>query len=77
MAERQSRVRHKISGDIFISIDRVMENAMVYKEPFNKELNRVMFHGVLHLCGYKDKSQRDIVIMRKKEAFYLELYNRP
>jgi len=56
-----------ISGDIFISIPRVKENASVYSKYFIEELNRVMIHGVLHLCGYKDKSSKDSKLMRQKE----------
>lgn len=63
----------KISGDIFISIDRVMENAMKFEVAFEEELLRVMIHGVLHLCGYKDKSKTDSDLMRKKENSALRL----
>ncbi|HMT27674.1 MAG TPA: rRNA maturation RNase YbeY [Bacteroidia bacterium] len=61
-----------ISGDIFISIDRVRENAKTYGVRINKELNRVMVHGLLHLCGYKDKTSAEENKMREKENFYLE-----
>ena len=57
----------KINGDIFISIDRVKENATKFKVPFEDELHRVIIHGVLHLCGYKDKTKKDVEIIRKKE----------
>lgn len=57
----------KISGDIFISIDRVKENADKFNVDFMEELHRVMIHGVLHLCGYKDKTKKDSELMRKKE----------
>lgn len=57
----------KVSGDIFISVDRVKENAKKFEVSFEEELHRVMIHGVLHLCGYKDKSKTDSVLMRKKE----------
>lgn len=56
-----------ISGDIYISIDRVKENALLYSKTFLDELNRVMIHGVLHLLGNKDKKPKDKVLMRKKE----------
>lgn len=56
-----------INGDIFISIDRVKENASKFKADFNDELHRVLIHGVLHLCGYKDKTKKDAVLMRKME----------
>ncbi|MEO6882808.1 MAG: rRNA maturation RNase YbeY [Bacteroidia bacterium] len=61
-----------ISGDIFISIERVTENAEKFKQPFEIELQRVMVHGVLHLIGYKDKLPQDKEIMRAKENFYLK-----
>lgn len=60
-----------ISGDIFISLDRVKENALIYLKSIDDELHRVMIHGVLHLCGYKDKTTKDSVIMRRKEEQYL------
>ncbi|WP_177761811.1 rRNA maturation RNase YbeY [Flavobacterium sp. I3-2] len=56
-----------ISGDIFISIERVKENAKEYEVSFEKELLRVMSHGILHYCGYKDKSEDDSNLMRQKE----------
>ena len=61
-------------SDIFISIDRVKDNAKTFKIPFKKELHRVIFHGALHLCGYKDKSKQDQALMRSKEDFYLNEY---
>jgi len=64
-----------ISGDLFISIDRVKENALEFNTIFNHELLRVIVHGVLHLLGYKDKSEEDILLMRSKENFYLESVN--
>ena len=56
-----------LNSDIFISIDRVNENATKFDTTFENELHRVMIHGVLHLCGYKDKSKKDAELMRKKE----------
>ena len=61
-----------IQGDVFISVERVMENALDFSVPFLDELHRVMIHGVLHYCGYKDKTPKEAVIMRKKENFYLK-----
>ena len=61
----------QISGDIFISIDRVKENAKIFQETFLTELNRVMVHGLLHLLGYKDKTKKTAKQMREKENFYL------
>jgi rRNA maturation RNase YbeY len=58
-------------GDIFISIDRIRENAKTFNVAVNNELHRVMIHGVLHLCGYKDKSKKDKSQMTIKEDFYL------
>lgn len=67
-----------ISGDIFISIERVKENAIDFNIDFISELKRVMAHGVLHYCGYKDKSEKESTIMRQKEdekiiMFHVEL----
>ena len=61
-------------GEIYISIDRVLENAAQFKVPVYQELHRVVFHGALHLCGFKDKRKEDIAIMRGKEDEYLEKY---
>jgi probable rRNA maturation factor len=58
---------YKISGEIYISIDRVKENATVFQETFEKELNRVISHGLLHLCGYLDKNEQDQKKMRDRE----------
>ena len=62
-----------LSGDLFISIDSVRENAQFYGTEFADELNRVMVHGVLHLIGYDDHSDADIAVMRQKENYYLEM----
>src|SRR5690606_36404788 len=64
-----------ISGDIFISIDRVRENALEYKIEFQEELLRVMSHGILHLMGYKDKKDGDILVMRNKENEMIKLFH--
>lgn len=64
-----------ISGDIFISIERVKENAIKFNQNIEYELFRIIIHGVLHLLGYKDKSPRDKKIMTEKEDFYLTLYS--
>jgi len=63
-----------IVGEIYISIDRVKENAIQFNTSYVQELHRVLFHGALHLCGYKDKSKKDQVLMRQKENFYLHQY---
>jgi len=62
-----------ISGDMFISIDRIRDNAVQFSNNFQDELHRVMIHGVLHYCGYKDKTETDIKEMRAKEDYYLSL----
>ena len=63
-----------VEGEVYISLDRVRENATVLNEYFNRELHRVIFHGALHLCGYGDKSAEEIKLMRQKEEVYLDLY---
>lgn len=63
----------QLEGEIYISIDRVKENAEKFKVPFQDELDRVMIHGVLHLIGYKDKKPADKALMRKKEEASLSL----
>ena len=65
-----------VVADIYISVDRVKDNALLQKEPFQKELHRVVFHGALHLCGYGDKSREEIKAMRKREDYYLSRYLR-
>jgi probable rRNA maturation factor len=65
-----------IHGDIFISIERVEENAENFKAQFIDELLRVMAHGVLHLCGYKDKTKEQITLMRSKEDVALRLFSK-
>jgi len=62
-----------ISGDIFISIERVEENAKKFKVSFDDELHRVMMHGMLHYCGYNDKTDEEKRVMRQKEDYYLSL----
>jgi probable rRNA maturation factor len=62
-----------LQGEIFISIERIKENAKMFKTTFKNELHRVMIHGVLHLIGYKDKTKADKANMRKKEDYYLNL----
>ena len=62
-----------VSGDLYISIDRVKENSKIFNESFINELNRVVIHGVLHLCGYNDKTEADQKIMRNLENKYLAI----
>ena len=64
-----------ISGDIFISIERVKENAEEVSTRFSDELKRVMSHGVLHFCGYKDKTERESDLMRRKEEEKMQLFH--
>ena len=64
----------EILADIYISLDRVKENSKNLKAPLTAELHRVMFHGLLHLCGYDDKTATQLKRMRTKEDFYLNLY---
>jgi probable rRNA maturation factor len=66
---------NEISGDLFISTERVLDNAKDFKVDFNNELLRVMSHGVLHLCGYKDKSTEDEILMRQKEEEKIALFH--
>src|SRR6476469_4437691 len=67
-----SDVNEEISGDIFISIDRVKDNSKTFKNTFIDELHRVIIHGALHLLGYTDKSKKDKDLMTQKEDFYLK-----
>jgi rRNA maturation RNase YbeY len=65
---------NEIIGEIYISIDRVKENATMHNCNFKTEILRVLFHGSLHLCGYKDKAKKDVIEMRAKENFYISTY---
>ena len=62
-----------VSGDMYISVERVEENAQDFNCSFRDELSRVMVHGILHYCGYKDKSTEEAKLMRSKENTYLAL----
>ena len=64
-----------LNGDIFISIERIEENASEYNSDFESELNRVMAHGILHFCGYKDKNERDAAEMRRKEDEKMRMFH--
>lgn len=64
----------ELHGDIFISIERVADNAKDFEVDFSKELQRVMIHGVLHYCGYKDKTDDEKQIMRTKEELYMSKF---
>lgn len=62
-----------VSGDLLISIERVQENAINEGATSQEEFNRVVLHGVLHLCGYGDKTEEELLVMREKEDYYLSL----
>lgn len=64
-----------ISGDIFISVERVRDNAKDFDVSFKEELLRVMAHGILHYCGYKDKNDSDIELMRSKEVEKIKMFH--
>ena len=64
----------EVSGDVMISLDRVEDNALSMNLAYEHEFYRVVFHGVLHLCGYKDKSKDDVLVMREKEDFYIQRF---
>lgn len=66
-------VGKELHGDIYISIERIEENAKEYSASFNDELYRVIIHGILHYCGYKDKSKEESDVMRSKENWALKL----
>ncbi|WP_055447290.1 rRNA maturation RNase YbeY [Lacinutrix mariniflava] len=60
-----------LQGDIFISTERVADNAKDFEVTFQEEVHRVLVHGILHYCGYKDKTEEEAKLMREKENFYL------
>jgi probable rRNA maturation factor len=62
-----------VLSDIYISVDRVRDNSRLFETSFKTEIHRVMFHGALHLCGYKDKSKKERLTMKAKEDFYLNM----
>ncbi|WP_264520006.1 rRNA maturation RNase YbeY [Flavobacterium sp. N1994] len=68
-------IGNELQGDIFISVQRVRENADDFNVAFDEELKRVMAHGVLHYCGYKDKSEKDEKIMREKEEEKMKMFH--
>jgi len=63
-----------ISGDIFVSLPRILDNASTLSQDFESEFRRVLAHGLLHLCGYKDKTVEEESTMRQKEDFYINRY---
>lgn len=68
-------VGNELHGDIFISVERVQENAKDFNVSFEDELQRVLAHGILHYCGYKDKSEEDEKIMRQKEEEKMKMFH--
>jgi probable rRNA maturation factor len=66
---------NELSGDIFVSVERVKDNAVDFNVPFEEELKRVLVHGVLHYCGYKDKGEAEELLMRSKEDEKLALFH--
>ena len=69
-----SSTKTETKGEIYMSVDRIKENAKKEGVSFKEELHRVIFHGALHLCGYRDKKKEDKLIMRSLEEIYLKLY---
>ena len=65
----------KISGDIFVSLPRILDNASTLSQDYESEFRRVLAHGLLHLCGYKDKTEEEESTMRQKEDFYINRYS--
>lgn len=65
---------HPRLSEVYISCERVKENARIHKSSFKEELHRVIFHGVLHLCGYNDKTKKQSKDMRNRENYYLDKY---
>ena len=68
-------VSETISAEVFISVDRVRANSKEFHQDFNDEIKRVMIHGVLHLCGYKDKTPKEKALMSDKENLYLAIFS--
>ena len=71
-----SESKKALEGEIYISVERVRENAKIFKTTYTDELHRVIFHGVLHLCGFKDKKEKDQKVMRENEDYCLEHYKK-
>lgn len=65
-----------IAGDIFVSLQRISDNANIHQKQFENEFLRVIAHGILHLCGYKDKTESEEKLMRSKEDYYLNMYKK-
>lgn len=69
-----SENKEETIGEVYVSLDRIKDNAEKLQQPLKNETLRVIFHGALHLCGYKDKSDKDSKLMRSKEEEYINLY---
>ncbi|MBS1549031.1 MAG: rRNA maturation RNase YbeY [Bacteroidetes bacterium] len=65
-----------IAGDIFVSLQRISDNANIHQKQFENEFLRVIAHGILHLCGYKDKTESEEKLMRSKEDYFLNMYKK-
>lgn len=68
-------IGNELHGDVFISVERVIENAQDFKVTFEEELRRVIVHGILHYCGYKDKNEEDEKLMRQKEEEKIKMFH--
>ena len=68
-------IGNELHGDIFVSVERVIDNALDFMVPFDDELKRVLVHGVLHYCGYKDKTEDDELLMRNKEEEKMRMFH--
>jgi probable rRNA maturation factor len=66
---------NEISGDVFISVERVKDNAADFNVSFEEELKRVLVHGILHYCGYKDKGEAEEILMRSKEDEKIAMFH--
>ncbi|WP_282080005.1 rRNA maturation RNase YbeY [Aquimarina algiphila] len=70
-----NRMGNQLNGDIFVSVERVKENAVDFNVSFDEEMRRVLIHGVLHFCGYKDKTEEEKAVMRQKENEKLLMFH--
>lgn len=68
-------VGNELNGDIFVSVERVKENASDFNVTFQEEIQRVLVHGILHYCGYKDKTESDELVMRSKEEEKMKMFH--
>ena len=66
--------KNGVFGEIYVSVDRIKDNAFLFNSSFRNEIHRVIFHSALHLCGYEDKNMNKKKLMTKKEEFYLKQY---